>query len=98
LKSASALLPAPLPAPLPAFALLSFMYFAALGLFNPYASLWFKELGFTTWAIGGIGNSPLFIRCRISRPLSAIASAGSGAKIGWVIVGGARRKLCMQLS
>ena len=54
MKSPSALLPAPLPAPLPAFALLSFTYFAALGLFNPYAPLWFKELGFTTWAIGGI--------------------------------------------
>ncbi len=54
MRSPSALLPAPLPAPLPAFALLSFTYFAALGLFNPYAPLWFKELGFTTWAIGGI--------------------------------------------
>jgi PPP family 3-phenylpropionic acid transporter len=54
LKSASALLPAPLPAPLPAFALLSFTYFAAIGLFNPYAPLWFKELGFSTFAIGGI--------------------------------------------
>ena len=43
-----------LPAPLPAFALLSFTYFAALGLFNPYAPLWFKDLGFSTWAIGGI--------------------------------------------
>ena len=43
-----------LAAPLPAFALLSFTYFAAIGLFNPYAPLWFKDLGFTTWAIGGI--------------------------------------------
>lgn len=43
-----------LAAPLPAFALLSFTYFAALGLFNPYAPLWFKDLGFSTLAIGGI--------------------------------------------
>ncbi len=43
-----------LAAPLPAFALLSFTYFAAIGLFNPYAPLWFKELGFSTLAIGGI--------------------------------------------
>ena len=47
-------LAAPSGGPLPAFALLSFTYFAAIGLFNPYAPLWFKELGFTTWAIGGI--------------------------------------------
>lgn len=54
MRSPLALLSASLPAPLPAFALLSFSYFAAIGLFNPYAPLWFQELGFTTWAIGGI--------------------------------------------
>ena len=43
-----------LAAPLPAFALLSFCYFATIGLFNPYAPLWFKDLGFSTLAIGGI--------------------------------------------
>ena len=34
--------------PLPAFALVSFCYFTTLGLFNPYAPLWFKELGLST--------------------------------------------------
>ena len=33
---------------------LSFMYFAAIGLFNPYAPLWFQSLGFSTLVIGGI--------------------------------------------
>lgn len=36
------------------FATLSFAYFAALGLFSPYASLWFSALGFSTIAIGVI--------------------------------------------
>ena len=36
------------------FATLSFAYFAALGLFAPYASLWFSALGFSTIAIGVI--------------------------------------------
>ena len=35
------------------FATLSFAYFAALGLFAPYASLWFSALGFST--IGQMG-------------------------------------------
>lgn len=34
------------------FGTLSFAYFAALGLFAPYASLWFSALGFSTMAIG----------------------------------------------
>jgi PPP family 3-phenylpropionic acid transporter len=33
---------------------LSFMYFATIGLFNPYAPLWFQSLGFSTLAIGAI--------------------------------------------
>jgi PPP family 3-phenylpropionic acid transporter len=42
--------------PLAAFGLLSFTYFAAIGLFNPYAPLWFKELGYSTIVIGGIAS------------------------------------------
>jgi MFS transporter, PPP family, 3-phenylpropionic acid transporter len=42
--------------PLAAFGLLSFTYFAAIGLFNPYAPLWFKELGYSTILIGGIAS------------------------------------------
>ena len=35
---------------------LSFAYFAAIGLFNPYAPLWFQSLGFSTLVIGGIAS------------------------------------------
>ena len=47
--------PAPSP-PFAAFAAVWFMYFAAIGMFNPYAPLWFKELGFSTLAIGAIAS------------------------------------------
>ncbi len=47
--------PAAAPAsPLARFGTLSFFYFAAIGLFNPYAPLWFQSLGFSTLLIGGI--------------------------------------------
>ena len=42
------------PSALPAFAGVWFSYFAAIGLFNPYAPLWFKELGMSTLAIGAM--------------------------------------------
>ncbi|WIT11163.1 MFS transporter [Paucibacter sediminis] len=35
-----------------ACALLSFAYFASIGAFNPYAPLWYKELGLPVFAIG----------------------------------------------
>jgi len=41
---------------LSAFGLLSFTYFAAIGLFSPYAPLWFKEMGLSTFAIGAIAS------------------------------------------
>jgi len=37
-----------------AYALLSGCYFASVGLFNPYAPLWFQSLGFSTLLIGGL--------------------------------------------
>jgi PPP family 3-phenylpropionic acid transporter len=48
--------------PLPAFALVSFCYFTTLGLFNPYAPLWFKELGLSTLAIGTITSLQAWTR------------------------------------
>lgn len=36
------------------FGALSFAYFASIGLFNPYAPLWFQSLGLSTLLIGGI--------------------------------------------
>lgn len=42
--------------PVLAFSAVSLTYFAAMGLFSPYAPLWFKELGFSTLAIGTIAS------------------------------------------
>ena len=47
---------APARSPLPAFAFIWFSYFAALGVFNPYAPLWFRELGMSTLAIGAMAS------------------------------------------
>lgn len=45
------------PAPrLGAFGALWFFYFATVASFNPFAPLWFKELGFSTLAIGTIAS------------------------------------------
>lgn len=49
-------------APLGAFAAVWFAYFAAIGLFNPYAPLWFKDLGFSTLAIGAIASMQSWTR------------------------------------
>ncbi|WP_233259117.1 MFS transporter [Rubrivivax albus] len=45
------------PASLGAFSAVWFCYFAAIGLYNPYAPLWFKELGYSTLAIGAIASA-----------------------------------------
>lgn len=44
------------PAPFAAYGAVWFTYFAAIGMFNPYAPLWFKDLGFSTIAIGAIAS------------------------------------------
>jgi MFS transporter, PPP family, 3-phenylpropionic acid transporter len=44
------------PSGLKRFAALSFTYFAVIGLFNPYAPLWFQSLGLSTLAIGAIAS------------------------------------------
>ncbi len=48
--------PSSSPPPLGRFGALTFTYFAAVGLFNPYAPLWFQSLGFSTLAIGVIAS------------------------------------------
>ncbi|MDP1901814.1 MAG: MFS transporter [Rubrivivax sp.] len=48
--------PAPAGRPLLRFGALSFAYFAAIGLFNPYAPLWFQSLGFSTLLIGTLAS------------------------------------------
>jgi len=48
--------PATASRPLLRFGALSFAYFAAIGLFNPYAPLWFQSLGFSTLLIGTLAS------------------------------------------
>ena len=48
--------PPPPPSALGRFGALTFTYFAAVGLFNPYAPLWFQSLGFSTLVIGAIAS------------------------------------------
>jgi PPP family 3-phenylpropionic acid transporter len=50
------------PPPLRAFGLLSAAYFVSLGVFNPYAPLWFQSLGFSTLAIGTIASLQAWTR------------------------------------
>jgi PPP family 3-phenylpropionic acid transporter len=45
-----------------AFGALSFIYFAGMAAFNPYAGLWFTELGFSTLAIGLISSLQAWTR------------------------------------
>jgi PPP family 3-phenylpropionic acid transporter len=52
----------PGPRGLKRFAALSFVYFAAIGLFNPYAPLWFQSLGMSTLAIGAIASLQAWTR------------------------------------
>lgn len=42
--------------PLAAYGALSATYFAAVGLFNPYAPLWFQSLGYSTLLIGALAS------------------------------------------
>jgi MFS transporter, PPP family, 3-phenylpropionic acid transporter len=53
---------APLRPVLPAYAALAGCYFAAIGLFNPYAPLWFQSLGLSTLAIGAIASLQAWTR------------------------------------
>ena len=38
------------------FGAIWFCYFGAIGVYNPYAPLWFQSLGFSTLVIGGIAS------------------------------------------
>jgi len=50
------------PTGLRAYAALWFCYFTAMGAFNPFAPLWFKDLGFSTLAIGSIASLQAWTR------------------------------------
>ncbi len=59
------------------FGALAFAYFAAIGLFNPYAPLWFQSLGFSTVVIGAIASLQSW-----TRVLSPYAWSWSGDHSG----------------
>jgi PPP family 3-phenylpropionic acid transporter len=59
------------------FGALSFAYFGAIGLFNPYAPLWFQSLGFSTVVIGAIASLQAW-----TRVLSPYAWSWSGDHTG----------------
>jgi PPP family 3-phenylpropionic acid transporter len=50
------------PSGLKRFAALSFVYFSTIGLFNPYAPLWFQSLGLSTLAIGAVASLQAWTR------------------------------------
>lgn len=50
------------PAALGRFSAVWFSYFAAIGLYNPYAPLWFKDLGWSTLAIGALASAVAWTR------------------------------------
>lgn len=54
--------PPPPAARLRVFGAVWFCYFASIGAFNPFAPLWFKELGFSTLAIGTIASLQAWTR------------------------------------
>jgi PPP family 3-phenylpropionic acid transporter len=62
MTTAPAAAPSNASAPLFRFGALSFTYFAAVGLFNPYAPLWFQSLGFSTLVIGSISSLQAWTR------------------------------------
>lgn len=59
-----------------AFSAVSLTYFAAMGLFNPYAPLWFKELGFSTLAIGTIASLQSWTRVLVPYAWSWLGDHG----------------------
>ena len=69
--------PVATPSALGRFGALAFAYFAAIGLFNPYAPLWFQSLGFSTVLIGAIASLQSW-----TRVLSPYAWSWSGDHSG----------------
>ncbi|MFY8117706.1 MAG: MFS transporter [Roseateles sp.] len=66
-----------------ASALLSCAYFAAIGGFNPYAPLWYKELGLSVFAIGVLVSLQSWTRLFAPYAWGALADR-SGQRV-WII-------------
>lgn len=63
------------------YGVLSFMYFASIGLFNPYTPLWFQSLGFSTLVIGSIASLQSWTRVLVPYAWSWLGDHwGQGAR------------------
>ena len=80
--------PAPAERPLRAFSGLWLAYFATIGLFNPYAPLWFQALGLSTLAIGAIASLQSWTRLLAPYAWSWAADH-SGARVALIRVASA---------
>lgn len=74
--------------PLRAFSGLWLAYFATIGLFNPYAPLWFQALGLSTLAIGAIASLQSWTRLLAPYAWSWAADH-SGARVALIRVASA---------
>jgi len=75
------------------FSALTCCYFAAIGLFNPYAPLWFQSLGFSTLAIGGIASLQSWTR--VFAPYAwSWAGDHSGRRVELIRLASAAAVLC----
>lgn len=75
--------PGEAPNSLVAFGLLWFAYFATVGMFNPYAPLWFKSLGLSTLAIGAMSSLQAWTRLLAPYAWSWLADH-SGQRVGLI--------------
>lgn len=99
-----AALKARLNAPLARFGALSLAYFATIGLFNPYAPLWFQSLGYSTLLIGTLSSLQSWTRVlapyawswsgdHSGRRAELIRLAGAGALLAALALLGVRAAL-----
>jgi PPP family 3-phenylpropionic acid transporter len=99
-----AALQARLNAPLARFGALSLAYFATIGLFNPYAPLWFQSLGYSTLLIGTLSSLQAWTRVlapyawswsgdHSGRRAELIRLAGAGALLSALALLGVRAAL-----
>jgi MFS transporter, PPP family, 3-phenylpropionic acid transporter len=94
--AAAAATPAPVSS-LGRFGALTFTYFAAVGLFNPYAPLWFQSLGFSTLAIGAIASLQSWTRV-VAPYVWSWMGDHSGRRtelIRWAAMGALMAALCL---
>ena len=78
--------------PLVRYGALSFAYFLALGVFNPYSPLWLQSMGFSTLAIGAIASLQSWTRIVVPYGWSWLGDH-SGQRV-WLLRAAALGALC----